>query len=539
MMAVQNGHRRSTMEIAPYYPDVEIPDVPLTGCVMARAREFGDKAAFIDGTSGRVITYTQLADSIGAVAGAMAAKGFKKGDVAAIYSPNIPEYAIVFHAAATLGGAATTVNPLYTAEELNFQLNDAGATVLFTIGMFLDKAVEAAKNSNVTEIITFDGVEGTTAFASMFGGTPATQVDVNPAEDVVVLPYSSGTTGLPKGVMLTHRNLVANLAQCDAATECRQLTSDDTLIAVLPFFHIYGMVVIMNFGLYKGCTTVTLPRFDMEQFLGVMEKYSVTVAHLVPPIVLGLTKHPAVDNFDLSKLDLIFCGAAPLSEGVAADAAARLDCQMQQGYGLTETSPVTHMARTIGDNPSPVGSIGVNISNTEARLVDLESGEIIAQGETGELLVRGPQVMKGYLNNPEATAHTVDSDGWLHTGDIAYVDEAGHCYIVDRVKELIKYKGMQVAPAELEALLLTHPAVSDVAVIPSPDEEAGEVPKAFVVKSTDVDAETLMAFVAGQVAPHKKVRLLEFIDAVPKSASGKIMRRLLVAEEREKVAAAG
>jgi acyl-CoA synthetase (AMP-forming)/AMP-acid ligase II len=525
------------MHIPPHYPAIEIPDQPLTECVLHRAAELGDKPAFIDGTSGRVMTYAQLADQIGRVAGALASRGFGRGSVAAIYSPNLPEYAVVFHAVAMLGGAVTTANPLYTAEELQFQLNDAKATLLFTVGAFLDKATEAITGTAVTETITFDGVEGTTAFASLLNAEPATQTPVNAAEDVVVLPYSSGTTGLPKGVMLTHRNLVANLHQTAAATECREVTEDDTLIAVLPFFHIYGMVVIMNLGLFKGATIVTLPRFDMEQFLDVMQNHAVTVAHLVPPIVLGLAKHPAVDSRDLSKLDLIFCGAAPLGEGLAAEASARLDCLLQQGYGLTETSPVTHMARTKGENLSPIGSIGVGISNTESRLVHLESGADVAIGETGELLVRGPQVMKGYLNNPEATAHTVDSDGWLHTGDIAYVDEAGHCYIVDRLKELIKYKGMQVAPAELEALLITHPAVTDVAVIPSPDEEAGEVPKAFVVANGEVSADALMAFVAEHVAPHKKVRRLEFVDAVPKSASGKILRRLLVAQEREKMAA--
>ena len=524
------------MHIPPFYPAVEIPDVSLTEFILERAKQFGDKPAFIDGPTGRSISFSELGDQIGRVAGALRERGFGKGDVAAIYSPNVMEYAIVFHAAATLGGAVTTANPLYTAEELKFQLTDASASVLFTIGMFLDKANEAVEGTGVKEIITFDGAEGTTPYATLLNSDPVTQEPVDPGEDIVVLPYSSGTTGLPKGVMLTHTNLVANLLQTAAATDCRQMTEEDTLIAVLPFFHIYGMVVIMNFGLYQGCTTVVVPRFDMEEFLGLVSDHGVTVAHLVPPIVLGLAKHPAVDNYDLSKLDLIFCGAAPLGEGVASEACQRLSCELQQGYGLTETSPVTHLARTIGDNPSPVGSIGVNISNTEARIIDLDTEEEVTPGQTGELLVRGPQVMKGYLNNPQATAHTVDSEGWLHTGDIAFVDDAGHTYIVDRVKELIKYKGMQVAPAELEALLLTHPSVADVAVIPSPDDEAGEVPKAFVVKKADVSSDDLLSFVADNVAPHKKVRRLEFVDAVPKSASGKILRRLLVAEEREKIA---
>ena len=522
------------MHIPPFYPAVEIPDVSLTEFILERAKQFGDKPAFIDGPTGRSISFSELGDQIGRVAGALRERGFGKGDVAAIYSPNVMEYAIVFHAAATLGGAVTTANPLYTAEELKFQLTDASASVLFTIGMFLDKANEAVEGTGVKEIITFDGAEGTTPYATLLNSDPVTQEPVDPGEDIVVLPYSSGTTGLPKGVMLTHTNLVANLLQTAAATDCRQMTEEDTLIAVLPFFHIYGMVVIMNFGLYQGCTTVVVPRFDMEEFLGLVSDHGVTVAHLVPPIVLGLAKHPAVDNYDLSKLDLIFCGAARSAKACFGSMPA---------FGLRVTTRVrTHRNQPgypSGSNywrqSEPCWFYWVNISNTEARIIDLDTEEEVTPGQTGELLVRGPQVMKGYLNNPQATAHTVDSEGWLHTGDIAFVDDAGHTYIVDRVKELIKYKGMQVAPAELEALLLTHPSVADVAVIPSPDDEAGEVPKAFVVKKADVSSDDLLSFVADNVAPHKKVRRLEFVDAVP-SRHLAILRRLLVAEEREKIA---
>jgi acyl-CoA synthetase (AMP-forming)/AMP-acid ligase II len=359
------------------------------------------------------------------------------------------------------------------------------------------------------------------------------EVEINPHEDLIVLPYSSGTTGLPKGVMLTHYNLVANLCQTDGVEE---ITAADKLAGVLPFYHIYGMLVILNYSLYQGATVVSMPRFDLEQFLQIIQDYGITRAHLVPPIVLGLAKHPVVERYDLSSLKAIVSAAAPLGEDLAHACAQRLGCIVKQGYGLTETSPVTHVNP---DDPSKikVGSVGNIIRNTECKIIDTETGEELGVDQEGEVLIRGPQVMKGYLNNPQATAETIDDEGWLRTGDVGYVDGDGFLYIVDRVKELIKYKGFQVAPAELEGLLLTHPAVADAAVIPSPDEEAGEIPKAFVVLKGEATAEEIMSYVAEQVSPHKKVRRLEFTDEIPKSPTGKILRRVLVEQERAAVAA--
>jgi acyl-CoA synthetase (AMP-forming)/AMP-acid ligase II len=524
------------------YPDVSIPETAITPFVLERAATLGDKPALIDGLTGRVITYAQLVTSISRVAASLHARGFRKGDVFAIISPNIPEYAIAFHAVASLGGISCTVNPLYTEQEIAHQLNDSGARFLVTVPPCLEKANAAAIEANIEELFVFDTFQsaagetngagaGATPFSSLLesdGKFP--QVEINPCEDLVALPYSSGTTGLPKGVMLTHHNLVANMCQMQGLS---YFTEADTLIAVLPMFHIYGLVVILNLGLRQGATIVTLPRFELELFLQTLQKYDVTLAHLVPPIVLALSKHPIVDKYPLPKVRTIFCGAAPLDENLTRACMERLGCDIRQGYGMTETSPVTHSSPV---DPAQVkfGSVGVAAPNTECRIVDLETGEPLGPNQEGEVCVRGPQIMKGYLNRPDATAATIDAEQWLHTGDIGYVDADGHFFIVDRAKELIKYKGFQVPPAELEGVLLTHPAVSDAAVIPCPDDEAGEVPKAFVVLKGEASAKEIMAYVNERVATYKTVRSLEFIDKIPKSPSGKILRRVLVQAERER-----
>ncbi|HEX2268175.1 MAG TPA: 4-coumarate--CoA ligase family protein [Pyrinomonadaceae bacterium] len=516
------------------YPDLEIPETALTPLVLRRAGELPDKPALIDGPSGRTVTYSQLADSIALAAHNLQERGFKKGDVFGILSPNCPDYAIAFHAVATLGGIVTPINPLYTKNEIAHQLKDAGARFLVTIPMFMEKASEAAAVSGIEQLYVFGEAEGATPFSSLLvDNGRAQQVAIDPYNDLVALPYSSGTTGLPKGVMLTHHNLVANIRQMEGL--CYFFESD-TLICVLPLFHIYGLVVVLNMGLYTGATIVMMPRFELESFLKTAQDYDVSLAHLVPPIVLALSKHPIVDNYRLPKLRTIFSGAAPLGEELTRACMERLGCSVRQGYGMTETSPVT---RSSPEPPHTIkfGSVGVPAPNTECKIVDLDTGEALGFGQRGEVCVRGPQVMKGYLNNPEATAQTIDAEGWLHTGDIGYVDEDGHFFIVDRAKELIKYKGLQVAPAELEAILVTHPCVADAAVIPYPDEEAGEVPKAIVVLRQPSEPEAILEFVAERVAPHKRIRYIEFVDTIPKSPSGKILRRVLVDMERTKSAA--
>ena len=517
--------------------DVSIPDVTITEYVLRRAEEFSDKPAIIDGPSGRTLTYQQLAAAIDGTAAGLAARGFSKGDVFAIYCPNVPEYAVIFNAVASVGGINTTVNPLYTTDELARQLDDCKARFLLTVPMFLENARSAARETGIEEIFVLGEADGATPFGELVrSGDAPPAVRIDPKEDLVALPYSSGTTGMPKGVMLTHHNLVANLCQCEGMDRWETFSPSDTIIGVLPFFHIYGMVVIMKLALANGSTLVTMPRFDLEDFLGLCQQHKVTVAPLVPPILLGLARDPVVANYDLSSLRLVFSAAAPLGKELAAQVSRRLRCPVAQGYGMTEASPATHLGPTTG--VLKPGSVGRVVPNTEVKLVDLDTGESLPANQEGEVQIRGPQIMKGYLNRPDATAASIDADGWYRTGDIGYVDDDGDFFIVDRVKELIKYKGMQVAPAELEALLLTHPAVLDVAVIPLPDEEAGEIPKAYVVLAPDGASQAtsdreIMAFTAERVAPHKRIRRVEFTGEIPKSASGKILRRLLVEKERE------
>src|SRR5437763_10522062 len=442
------------------YPDVRVPDVALHRFVLAGAVERADQPALIDGPSGRALTYGQLAAGVERLAAGLTARGFRRGDVLALFMPNLPEFALAFHGTLAAGGVVTTVNSLATVQDAEYQLRNAGARFLITVAPFLDRAAPAAAQVGIEHVFVVGEARGGIPFTVLLEtDAPVPHADIDPARDVAVLPYSSGTTGFPKGVMLTHRNLVANLIQTAAA---HRVSGADRIIAVLPFFHIYGMQVVMNLALWQGATLVTMPRFELEPFLGLLQAHRITRAFVVPPLVLALAKDPAVDGYDLSSVRAMMSGAAPLDAALETACVRRLGCALIQGYGLTDASPVTH---AVPDGPGAArpGTIGPLVPNTECRIIDPASGADLGPGEDGELLIRGPQVMRGYLNNPEATAATLDADGWLHTGDIGHADSDGYFTIVDRLKELIKYKGFQVAPAELEAVRCAHPAVADAA----------------------------------------------------------------------------
>ncbi|WP_380168162.1 AMP-binding protein [Jannaschia sp. R86511] len=506
-------------------PAVDVPDVLLTPYVLGRAAELADRPALVDGPTGRVLTYADLDAGVRSLAGGLLARGHAPGDAVALMAPNVPEYAVVFHGVAFAGGTISTINPTYTAHEVGQQLRDSGARLLVTVPAFLATATAAAHGTAVEQVVVMGEVpEGADAvpLTSLMAEPLAEQVAVG-TDAVVALPYSSGTQGLPKGVMLTHRNLVANVAQ---TADILGTGEGEVFMGVLPFFHIYGMNVVMNVGLVAGATIVTMPRFDLQQFLQLHETHRVTRSFVAPPIVVALAKHPAVDGVDLSSLVQVVSGAAPLSAELAAEASARLGVEIVQGYGMTEMSPVSHFTRP---GQYRAGSVGVAVAGTEHRVVDPATREDLGVDADGELWVRGPQVMAGYLNNVEATAATLTADGWLRTGDIGHVDADGYLFVVDRLKELIKVKGFQVAPAELEALLLTHPDVADAAVVGVVDEQAGELPVGHVVlkAGAQATAEDVMAFVAERTATYKHLHRLLVVEAIPKSASGKILRRVL------------
>jgi acyl-CoA synthetase (AMP-forming)/AMP-acid ligase II len=519
------------MPVRSPYPDVEIPDVSLFDFLLT---DFGERAgapALIDGTSGATITFGELHGMVVKIAAALAERGIRAGDVVALFAPNTPYYVAVFHGVLRANAIVTSVNSLYTPGEIAHQLADSGAKLMFTVSPFLDRAAAAAAEVGLpaASIVVLDGAEGHLSLRDLLATTAEPPVQTVTGGDTAVLPYSSGTTGRAKGVVLTHRNLVANLQQI---TPMGTVTADTRILAVLPFFHIYGMTVMMNMGLHKRATVVTMPRFDLPEFLRIISEYRVGRVYIAPPLAVALAKHPIVDQYDLSCVDVIISGAAPLDAELGHAVAKRLGCTVLQGYGMTELSPVSHCIPD--DRPDmDLNSCGVAIPNVECKLVDPETGHEVGPGERGELWVKGPNVMSGYLNNPEATAITLDDEGYLHTGDVATVTEEGVFTIVDRVKELIKYKGYQVPPAELEALLLTHDKIADAAVIGVRDAEGEEVPKAYVVRQegADLSAEDVMTFVAQRIAPHKKVRVVEFIDQIPKSASGKILRKDLRARE--------
>ena len=504
------------------FADIDIPAVSITDYIIPALIARADVPVLIDGPTGRALTGAMLEDLIRRLAGGLTARNLGPGHVVALMAPNIPEYAAIFHGVAYAGGTITTINPLYTADELRFQLNDARAEILITIPAFLDTARAAIIGTGVTEIFVLGDTDAT-PFSTLLGAPQMAQTPVDLDQHTVVLPYSSGTTGLPKGVMLNHTSLVANVAQL---TTVFPLEAGETSVAVLPYFHIYGMNAIMNPFLVQQAIQITMPRFDLEMFLRLIATHQVAKIFVVPPVVLALAKHPMIDSHDLSSLKVVFSAAAPLGAELAGACAARLNCDVIQGYGMTELSPVSHCIKVGQNRP---GASGVAVPQTQCRIIDTETGLDAARGGTGELWIKGPQVMQGYLNNPSATANTMADGGWLKTGDIARIDEDGYMFIVDRLKELIKYKGFQVAPAELEALLQTHPSVADVAVIGMPDEEAGELPVAFVVTRAghEPDAPALQAYVAGHMASYKQIRQVRFVDSIPKSASGKILRRVL------------
>ena len=514
------------MSWASGYEGVEVGGTTLHGMIAETAGVMGEDPALIDGPTGYAVSYATLASRVERVAAGLAARGFRNGDVLALWAPNVPQWAGVALGAMAADGTVTGINPAFTGREPEAQLADSGASVLVTVPALVPAAL-AASGAGVREIIVLGEAEGATPILELIAGDePASEAAIEP-EAVALLPYSSGTTGLPKGVMLTHSNLVASVRQVRSGL---RMTRHDTTLAVAPYFHIMGFVVSLAMPLASGATVVTMPRFEPERFFTLVERHRVTVLAVPPPVMAVLARHPAADRYDLSSLELIVSGGAPLGATMQRAVAERFPrAAVGQAWGMTETSVGATMPdREFGTAP---GSVGRVMPNTELRVVEPEGTRDLGHGERGELWVRGPQVMAGYLGRPEATAGIFASDRWLKTGDLGYVDPDGNVFVVDRLKDLIKVSAYAVAPAELEALLLTHPGVVDAAIFGRPDERHGEVPVAAVVRRGEVDGEELISWVAERVAPHKKIREVRFVEAIPRTPSGKLLRRLLVERE--------
>lgn len=548
--------RKTLSTYASPHGTIAAPNQSFTEYVAAKvATHDPAKPMLVDALSGQTLTFGEFAPRVARAAErlrSVAATPFGAGSTLLIHSPNCVDFPVAFHAALALGGVVSTSNPLYTPRELAHQITDCGASHILTVGAFEQTVKDAVALSGSQATV---GVLGTSSSicqdeaegeGSTFALTDASRTGL--AQDVIeestpfdassclaALPYSSGTTGLPKGVMLTHGNLVANLEQTyELVKRARPdlLGDKDVLLGLLPMFHIYGMVTILHYSMIHGSTLVTLPNFEPETFLKAIAQHQVNVAHLVPPLILFLAKHPAVKPEMIASLQCIMSGAAPLDAHTQQEASTRIDCEVIQGYGMTETSPVLTIDCVKGGVPGAAGQL---VPSTEAALKIADPASSTgfrdaASGEEGELWCRGPQVMAGYLNRPDATAETL-VDGFVRTGDIATVDGEGNFFIVDRVKELIKVKGLQVAPAELEGLLLTHPCIADAGVVGEPDARTpgDERPHAFVVLKPDAElsAVDVTNFIAGLVATYKHVKAVTFVSEIPKSASGKILRRVL------------
>lgn len=506
------------MSLAPY------PVQPVTDDLVASAARHPHKVAFIDGVSGAEYTFAEILTAARRLGRHLQDAGVGIGDRVGIVATNSPEWAVVFLGTLFAGGTVTTLNPLYTEREIAEQFKDSTPKAVFVVEATAPsvKAVWGdAPNFHLTNEVWVLATEA---------AGEAHPVAFDPMTQIAVLPYSSGTTGAPKGVMLSHYNLTSNVRQTLGSG---LIDGYSVMVNFLPFFHIYGMAVLMLPGIASGATQITMPAFDPKRFLEIVTQYEATNLFMVPPALLALANSDA--STTMTSVRYIMSGAAPLPLDIARRVAERFDVTVVQGYGMTEASPVTHISLLGRDKE---GTVGPPVADTRQKVVDLDTNATLALGEIGELLVSGPQVMQGYYGQPDATAESIltDDEGrWLRTGDIVTMDVDGYVTIHDRAKEMIKYKGYQIAPAELEALIMEHPDVADVAVIPKDSGTAdGEFPKAFVVRraDTDLDAAAVMAHVTAVVAPYKKVREVEFVDSIPKNPSGKILRRELKAQER-------
>ena len=549
--------------------DIEIPDKPLYSILLESAEMFPERDAII--FYGGRVKYKELLDAAKRFARFLKEHGVGRGDVVGLILPNSPQFAIAFYGTLMAGAAASPMNVLYSPKEIRHQLSDNKAKVLIALDLFRDKVLAGAPDS--VQKIVWTGIQdylpGIKALLYRLKQRPPSPPKdsrnvslkdilshyepignpekVNPSEDLAALMYTGGTTGTPKGAMLTHRNLLSNVLQIDAWFK-RGVKGEDVFIGVLPWFHIYGLTAVLNSGIHKAATIIAYARPDIEQIMKDIDRYKATVFHGVPTLYRMIINRPKVHKFNLKSLEVCISGAEPLPKAVAERFMNLTGAKLREGYGLTETSPVSHV-NPINGEPR-YGSIGLPVPSTYAAVADPEKPELLPPGEIGELVISGPQVMKGYHNRPEENSKVFfECCGrkWLRTGDIAYMDNDGYFYIVDRKKDMIKYKGYSVYPREIEEELYRHPCVREAAVIGLPHPEYNEIPKAFIALKDDCKEKAaapealeqlkkeILEFLRQRLAPYKVPRDIEFREELPKSAVGKILRRVLREEELKKM----
>lgn len=521
-------------------PPINYPVHPYDELLTRTAQRFPENTALV--FKDISLTYRELEALTNSFAHALLQLGVKQGDRVCILMTNRPEFIISWFAIARIGATISPMNPSYKEREVAYQLSNSEAVGIVVQNELLPLVQAALSDApHLKHIITAGpgrpaNPGESRTFAELIKNQPPTPPERPEIgwNDLLALPYSSGTTGLPKGVMLSQQNLVCNAYQM---TACSRMTSNDHLMLFLPFYHIYG-TMLMGSSILAGSTSILMERFEPTECMRLIQQHKVTLFYAVPPVLVMLSNWPSLKDYDLSSIRHVMCGAAPLAPEVARRFQQASGVLVLQGYGLTEASPLTHINPVYDERLIKPETVGLPVHDTEQKIVDIETGEKeLAVGEVGELIVRGPQVMQGYWKAPESNAATL-RNGWLYTGDIGALDEEGYVIISDRKKEMIKYKGFGIAPAELEALLFEHPAVADAAVVPKPDEEAGEIPKAFVVLkpgNENVTPEELVQWANGKLAGYKNLKEVEFIDAIPKNPSGKILRRILKERERDKL----
>lgn len=537
--------------------------IPVQSYLKDTAKEFPNKVAIH--FMGKEITYHELYESSQKFATYLTRLGLKQGDRVAIMLPNTPQSVISYYGILIAGGVVVQTNPLYTEREIKYQMNDSGAKIIVTFDALYPRILKVMSNTNLEHMIVTAikdflpfpknlihpliqrrqlGVsvsvqhEGNThLFREILKTTPIEEIErpFDFEEDIALLQYTGGTTGLPKGVMLTHKNLVSNAAMCDNwLYKCKK--GEEVVLGILPFFHVYGMTTVLILSVMQGYKMVLLPKFDVETTLKTIEKQRPTLFPGAPTMYIGLLNHPNLDNYDLSSINSCISGSAPLPVEVQQAFEKITGGKLVEGYGLTESSPVTH-ANFLWDHSYRKGSIGVPWPNTDAEIKSLETGEPLPIGEVGEIAVRGPQIMKGYWNQPEETAEVL-RDGWLMTGDLGYMDEDGYFYVVDRKSDMIIAGGFNIYPREIEEVFYEMPEIQEVVAVGIPDRYRGETVKLYVVlkEAAFVTEDELNIFARKHLAAYKVPRIYEFRDELPKTAVGKILRRTLVEEEVRKLA---